>query len=106
VVFGEIAIEDVRNLLGAAKLTTVSPLVGCATSLPAGQPNVQLIGKVAGANSLEIIILGCRIHRYPLPADEHYQIIAVEHQLSIVDMPEDQQGQHNVVIALKAVKKE
>ena len=34
-----------------------------ATSLPAGRPNVHLIGKVAGSNSLEIIILGCRIHR-------------------------------------------
>jgi hypothetical protein len=42
----------------------------------------------------------------PLPPDEHYQIIAVEHQLSLVDMPEDQQGQHNVAIAMKAVKKE
>jgi hypothetical protein len=42
----------------------------------------------------------------PLPADEHYQIVAVEHQLSLVDTPEDQQGQHNVAIAMKPVKKE
>jgi hypothetical protein len=42
----------------------------------------------------------------PLPADEHYEIIAVEHQLSLVDTPEDQHGQHNVAIAMKAVKKE
>ena len=41
-----------------------------------------------------------------LPPDEHYQIIAVEHQLSLVDTPEDQQGQHNVAIAMKTVKKE
>jgi hypothetical protein len=42
----------------------------------------------------------------PLPPDEHYRIIAVEHELSFVDTPEDQQGQHNVAIAMKAVKKE
>jgi hypothetical protein len=42
----------------------------------------------------------------PLSPDERYQIIAVEHQLSLVDTPEDQQGQHNVAIALRAVKKE
>jgi hypothetical protein len=40
-----------------------------------------------------------------LPADEHYEIIAVEHQLSLFDTPEDQHGQHNVAIAMKAVKK-
>ena len=42
----------------------------------------------------------------PLPPDEHYQIIAVEHQLSFVDTAESQQGQHNVAIAMKAVKKD
>jgi hypothetical protein len=41
----------------------------------------------------------------PLSLDEHYQITAVEHQLTVVDTPEDQQGQHNMVIAMKAVKK-
>jgi hypothetical protein len=41
-----------------------------------------------------------------LPPDEHYQIIAIEHQLSLVDTPEGQQGQHNVAIAMKTVKKE
>ena len=40
----------------------------------------------------------------PLLPDEHYEITAVEHQLTLVDTPEDQQGQHNVVIAMKAVK--
>jgi hypothetical protein len=41
----------------------------------------------------------------PLSPDERYQIIAVEHQMSLVDTPEDQLGQHNVAIAMKAVKK-
>lgn len=41
----------------------------------------------------------------PLSPDEHYQIIAVEHELTVVDTPEDQQGQHNVVIEMKALKK-
>jgi tRNA_anti-like len=34
-----------------------------AASLYAGLAAIHLIGKVAGSNSLEIIILGCRIHR-------------------------------------------
>lgn len=34
-----------------------------AASLYEGLANIRLIGKVAGSNFLEIIILGCRIHR-------------------------------------------
>lgn len=34
-----------------------------AASLYAGQSPVHLYGKVAGSNSLEIAVLGCRIHR-------------------------------------------
>ena len=42
----------------------------------------------------------------PLPPDQHYQIVGVQHELSLVDTPEAQYGQHNVAIAMKAVKKD
>jgi hypothetical protein len=38
-----------------------------------------------------------------LSANEHYQITAVEHQLSLVDTPEDQYGQHNLAISVIAI---
>ncbi|HXV84548.1 MAG TPA: hypothetical protein VEG60_32260 [Candidatus Binatia bacterium] len=38
-----------------------------------------------------------------LAQTEHYEITAVEHQLSFVDTPESQTIQHNIVISLKAV---
>ena len=41
----------------------------------------------------------------PVGSDEHYQIISIEHQLSLADTTEGQQGQHNVVITIKAVQK-
>jgi hypothetical protein len=34
----------------------------------------------------------------PLDSDEHYQIITIEHQLSLAVTAGGQQGQHNVVI--------
>jgi hypothetical protein len=41
----------------------------------------------------------------PLSPDKHYQIVAVEHQVSLVDTPEASAGQHNIAITMKAVKK-
>jgi hypothetical protein len=41
----------------------------------------------------------------PLSPDKHYQIVAIEHQVSLVDTQEASAGQHNIAIAMKAVKK-
>ena len=38
-----------------------------------------------------------------LAQTEHYEITAVEHQLSFVDAPEAQNIQHNIAISVKAV---
>jgi hypothetical protein len=38
-----------------------------------------------------------------LPGGEQYEIIAIEHQISLPDSPP--QGQHNIAISLKAVKR-
>ena len=38
-----------------------------------------------------------------LAQTEHYQIIAIEHQLSFVDTPDAEAIQHNIAISLRAV---
>ena len=38
-----------------------------------------------------------------LAQTEHYEIIAIEHQLSFVDIPDAEAIQHNIAISLKTV---